>query len=170
MACQGNNFQQCNATNGDNVKLLGTNICDNTVLLCFWLGQLPVYAKCKKCNQERTLLCDLLTKLSRKNFKHEIQNLSLNKKKMVLQTFITVQCYNKCYYVSQKQQTLSTCDCTRAGYQLPICEHTTLSQFFIRCANDKRQGGKKWGGGTSEGQKLGTSASTTKLLSQRDVM
>jgi len=31
----------------------------------------------------------------------------------------------------------------RAGYQVQICEHTTFSQFFIKCANDER---KKKGG------------------------
>jgi len=150
VACQRNNFQHCNATNRDNVKLFGTNVCDNTIFQCFWLGQLPVYAKCKNCNQKHTLSRDLLTKLHCDNFKHEIQNLSLKKLFLRLPSVFTAS-RNKRYYVSQKLQTLSTRDCTRAGYQVQICEHTTLSQFFIKCANDER---KKKGGGDLRGTEV----------------
>jgi hypothetical protein len=34
---------------------------------------------------------------------------------------------------------------------MQICEHTTLSQFFIKCANDK---GKKMGGGDFGGTEV----------------
>jgi hypothetical protein len=54
------------------------------ILVC--QDQLPVYAKCKNCNQKHTLFCHLLTKLSCDNCKHV---------KLFVHPSISVHSFNK---------------------------------------------------------------------------
>jgi len=108
----------------DNVKLFGTNVCDNSIFQCFWPGQLPVYAKCKNCNQKHTLLCDLLTKLHRDNFKHEIQNLSL--KKNGSSDF-------------HRRSVLQKTNATTYHKHCKLCQHVTVQEQVTKCKSVNTQ-------------------------------